>query len=88
MPVGSALRVKGLPAQLLQALIILPEPLGPEPAQHGENDKAKFVEACRSLEFQVNQVHDGPGHAAAIAFYAGQQLAEAQRLPLVEVVGR
>ena len=77
-----------MPAQLLQALVILPEPLSPEKAQHRENDKAKFVDACRGLEVEVDQVHDGPGHAAAIAFYAGQQLAQAQRLPLVEIIGR
>ena len=73
-----------MPARLLQAFIILPKPLGPQQAQHRENNKAALVEGGGGGKVQVDQVHDGPGHAAAKAFYASQQLAQAQRWAGIE----
>lgn len=60
--------------------------MGPESAQYREDHKAEFVEAGGGLEIQVDQVHDGPGHAAAIAFDAGQQLAQTQALAGIEEI--
>ena len=73
-----------MPALLLQAFVIFPKPLGPQHAQHRENNKTALVEGGGGGKVQVDQVHDGPGHATAKAFYAGQQLAQAQRWAGIE----